>query len=87
MKRSKQSNINTYEKCLTFLSKNPTIDILNFSLTYEYLDIDVSEYKYIDEELKIKIFYEESSVIDDYDEMFTYLKRKGFSCAERKYEK
>ncbi len=40
-------DINTYEKCLTFLSKNPAIDIVNFGLTYEYLDIDVSEYKYI----------------------------------------
>lgn len=45
------------------------------------------EYKYIDEELKIKIFYEDSTVIDDYDEMLVYLKGKGFSCVNKEYEK
>lgn len=44
-------------------------------------------YKYIDNELKFKLFYEEESVIDDYDEMLTYLKREGFSCERYEYEK
>ena len=44
-------------------------------------------FKYIDEELKLKLFYSEESVIDDYDEILTYLKREGFSCIERQYEK
>lgn len=44
-------------------------------------------YKYIDEEFKFKVFYKEDSVIDDYDEMLTYLKREGFSCVEREYER
>ena len=44
-------------------------------------------YKFIDGEFKFKLFYQENSVIDDYEEMFTYLKRDGFSCVEREYEK
>lgn len=43
-------------------------------------------YKYIDKELKLKLFYEEDSVIDDYEEMLTYLAREGYSCVEIEYE-
>jgi len=43
-------------------------------------------YKYVDEELKFKLFYEEESVIDSYNEMLSYMKREGFSCIEREYE-
>ena len=48
---------------------------------------DGEGYKYIDSELKFKLFYDESSVIDDYNEMLIYLKREGYSCIEREYEK
>lgn len=44
-------------------------------------------YKYIDSELKFKLFYNENSVIDDYEEMYIYLKKEGYSCIEREYEK
>lgn len=44
-------------------------------------------YKYFDDELKFKLFYEEESVIDDYDEMLTYLRNEGYSCIEKEYEK
>lgn len=44
-------------------------------------------YKYIDEELRFKLIYEESNVIDDYEEMLTYMKKEGFSCIEKEYEK
>lgn len=44
-------------------------------------------YKYIDNELKFKVFYQEKSVIDDYDEMLTYLKREGYECVVYEYEK
>ena len=44
-------------------------------------------YKYIDEGLQFKVFYQEDSVIDDYNEMKTYLKKEGYSCIEREYEK
>ena len=44
-------------------------------------------YKFIDNELVFKVFYNEKTVIDDYEEMFTYMKREGYSCVEREYEK
>ena len=44
-------------------------------------------YKYIDNELKFKLFYNENSVIDSYEEMLIYLKREGYSCIESEYEK
>ena len=44
-------------------------------------------YKYIDEELKLRILYQESNVIDDYTEMLSFMKKEGFSCVEREYEK
>ena len=31
--------------------------------------------------------YQEDSVIDDYSEMLLYLKKEGFSCIEKEYEK
>jgi len=44
-------------------------------------------YKYIDSEFKFKVFYQEKTVIDDYEEMLVYLKGEGFNCIEREYEK
>lgn len=44
-------------------------------------------YKYIDNELKFRVFYDETSVIDDYEEMLTYLKREGYECVVYEYEK
>lgn len=43
--------------------------------------------KFVDDSLTLKLFYDETSVIDDYDEMLTYLKREGYSCVENEYEK
>lgn len=81
-KVSKIDVIRTY----TFLEVDDYFEFKNNNSQDNYFNYD-GEYKYIDNELKIKIFYEETSVIDDYDEMFTYLKRKGFSCVEKEYEK
>lgn len=44
-------------------------------------------YKYIDDSLQFRLFYQENSVIDDYEEMLTYLKKEGFSCEISEYEK
>lgn len=49
--------------------------------------INGEAYKYIDDELKLKLMYQETSIIDDYNEMLTYLKMKGYSCVEGEYEK
>ena len=40
-----------------------------------------------DKELLFKLIYQEKTIIDDYDEMLTYMKKEGYSCIERQYEK
>lgn len=61
-------------------------DFKNNSKQNEYFNSGEG-YKFIDDELKFKIIYKENSIIDDYDEMLTYLKKEGYSCIETKYEK
>lgn len=71
-----------------------TYIFLDSKTYYEFRDNDMvneyfnngEKYKYIDNELKLRVFYDEESVIDDYDEMLSYMKREGFSCIEREYE-
>lgn len=73
-------------KTYTFLDVDSYDEFKNIEDKSKYFN-NGENYKYIDEELKFRLFYQEESVIDDYDEMFTYLKREGFSCVERVYEK
>lgn len=44
-------------------------------------------YKYMDDGLNLKVMYEEKSIIDDYEEMYTYMVKEGFVCVEKDYEK
>jgi len=44
-------------------------------------------YKYLDDTLSLAIMYSEESVIDDYDEMYTYLTKEAYVCSEETYEK
>lgn len=53
---------------------------------YDYFN-DGEGYKYVDDELLFKVIYQENTIIDDYDEMLTYMKKEGYSCIERQYEK
>lgn len=69
-----------------FLDSDSYDEFKNNNLQNKYFT-NGEGYKYIDSELKFKLFYNESSVIDDYDEMFIYLKKEGYSCIEREYEK
>ena len=75
------SVIRTY----TFLDSNSYYEFKENNNENKYFT-NGEGYKYIDEELKLRIFYDEYSVIDDYEEMLTYLNREGFSCVERVYE-
>ena len=43
------------------------------------------EYKYNDNLLQLKIFYNEETVIDNYDELLSYLKQEGYTCQESVY--
>lgn len=84
-------------------TKNDKVESNNNIKTYTFKDIDSynefkdnnkqevyfnnGSYKYIDEELKLRLFQTETGIIDDYDEMLNYLKREGYSCKESEYEK
>ena len=43
-------------------------------------------YNFIDEELKVDVTYEEKSIIENYNEMYSYMKKEGYSCIEETYE-
>ena len=83
-KNDKVSNISVV-RTYTFLDSNSYNEFKNNNSQNLYFT-NGEGYKYIDNELKFKLFYQESSVIDDYDEMLTYLVREGFSCVDREYE-
>ena len=84
-KNGKVSSIDVV-KTYTFLDSNNYYEFKDNNKHLEYFN-NGEGYKYIDEGLKFRLFYQEDSVIDDYDEMLVYLKREGFSCIEKEYEK
>lgn len=70
----------------TFLNSEDYYDFKDNNQQFAYFSNGES-YKYVDDGLLLKIFYKEDSVIDDYDEMLTFLSREGLSCTEKEYEK
>lgn len=70
----------------TFLDSDSYYEFKENNKHLEYFN-NGEGYKYLDSGLSFKIFYKENSVIDDYYEMLEYLKREGYSCIEREYEK
>lgn len=50
----------------------------------EYFNID-GVYKYDDDNLELKVIYNDKSIIDSYDEMLGYLEKEGYDCIEGKY--
>lgn len=84
-KNDKVDNIEVV-KTYMFLDSNVYYEFKDNNKIQDYFT-NGEGYKYIDEGLLLKIFYQEDSVIDDYDEMLGYMKREGFSCVEREYEK
>lgn len=73
-------------KTYNFLDSNSYEDFKSNNMHDEYFS-NGERYKYIDDELKFRVFYEEDTVIDDYEEMLVYLKTEGYSCIEKVYEK
>lgn len=51
---------------------------------YEYFDID-GTYKYNDNDLELRIMYDGKTIINEYNEMLSYLKSEGYECVEGKY--
>lgn len=91
---SKNIKFDTNDK-VTNVSVVKTYIFLDSNSYYNFRDNNRHEdyfsngegYKYIDKELKFKLFYDEDYIIDDYDEMLSYLKMEGFICIEKEYEK
>lgn len=50
----------------------------------DYFNID-GLYKYDDDNLELRIIYNDNSIIESYDEMFGYLEKEGYDCVEGKY--
>lgn len=73
-------------KTYTFLDSNSYYDFKDKISQEEYFN-NGEAYKFIDEGLKLRLIYQEDNVIDDYDEMLTYMKTEGFGCVEKEYEK
>jgi len=84
-KNDKVDSINVV-RYYTFLDSDSYYDFKDNDRYMDYFN-NGEGYKFIDESLQFRVIYQESSVIDDYDEMKTYLNREGFSCKEVEYEK
>lgn len=67
-----------------FIDIDKYYDFKNNNKESEYFKID-GGYKYDDNSLELKIMYKEETVIEDYTEMFNYLKGEGYTCVEGKY--
>ena len=70
----------------TFLDSNSYYEFKDNDKYLEYFN-NGEGYKFIDEALQFRVIYREDSIIDEYDEMLTYLNREAFSCKEVFYEK
>ena len=73
-------------KIYIFLESDVYYDFKDNNRFEEYFN-NGEAYKFIDSELKFKVMYQKTSVIDSYDEMLVYMKKEGFSCIEKEYEK
>ena len=69
-------NFNTLEEYTEFKDNNKEQDIFNKD----------GEYKYDDESLELRIFYKEDTIIDNYNEMYNYLIKEGYTCEEEMYD-
>ena len=63
----------------TFLDNVMYDEFKNSDRHLEYFN-NVDTYKYVDENLQLRLVYKEDSVIDDYEEMLSYLNKEGYSC-------
>ena len=72
------------EEIYKFTTKNEYYDFKIGEKQNEYFT-KVGEYKYDDENQELKVFYNEDTIIDNYDALYRYLKREGYTCQEGTY--
>lgn len=68
---------NTY----TFPDEETYLDFKNNDKETEYFK-NINNFEYLDDTLSINIYYEESTIIETYDDMYNYLKKEGYECLE-----
>lgn len=68
---------NTY----TFSDEETYLDFKNNDKETEYFK-NINNFEYLDDPLSINIYYEESTIIETYDDMYNYLKKEGYECLE-----
>lgn len=81
-KLKKMNAIDVY----TFKDEKTYTNFKNENKQNTYFNIEQGGYKYFDSELKLKLIYEDKIIIDDYNELYEYLKSEGYSCIEGVYE-
>lgn len=72
--------IDTYK----FKSKDSYLDFKNNNKELVYFNI-IGEYKYNDVLYELKLFYNDKLILEDYDEVYNYYKKEGYSCLEGTY--
>jgi len=68
----------------TFTNSNDYLEFKNNNQESEYFHIN-GQYKYNDDNLTLQLFYEEDSIIDNFEELKSYMKSEGYICQEGKY--
>lgn len=83
---TKESKIKSFKgtDVYTFLDIDTYNSFKNENMQEVYFNID-GGYKYNDEELTLKIFYDEVTIIEDYQEILEYLEKDGYTCDEGSY--
>ena len=84
-KKDRVDNIEVI-RIYTFIDSNKYYDFKDNNKQYQYFT-NGEKFKFIDESLQLKIIYNENSVIDEYEEMYVYMNREGYSCKEVEYER
>lgn len=84
-KKNRVDNIEVI-RIYTFIDSNKYYDFKDNNRQYQYFT-NGEKFKFIDESLQLKIIYNENSVIDEYEEMYVYMNREGYSCKEVEYER
>ena len=94
-------NMNYHSERIVRFNREEEPVSINTTDTYKFDNIDAyndfkenkkentyftsGEYKYNDDALELKIFTEEKTIIDNYDEMKSYLKNEKYTCTEETY--
>lgn len=83
---TKKDKIKSYKgiDIYTFLDRDSYNEFKEGNMQDEYFNIK-GTYKYNDEDLTLRILYDEKTIIEDYQEILEYLRKEGYTCEEGSY--